>query len=231
MKILHFLPLLFLLFACGGDMLISDGEKKAMAKVTEFYGGECGWSKGFEYANGKNEDYFELSLSKSDLLHRYADKIEMPASNIAYLFYTNLGAEQKKYSHIRVKIDLGKEGNYENSFAAKEIKEIVQFTPYVSLMEQLAKAQDYATIWATFDEEIQRDLSEEKLRAFFQASDSACGPFGTLQFQGYRFYDSEIDSRPMVQLACVVIRSKENTPLSLFFDRKTKKLMGMNEKF
>ena len=231
MKPLRLLPFLFFLTACGGDALLSDNEKSAMNKVTEFYGGSCGWSKGFEYENGTNEDYFELKMSGSELLRQYADMIEMPASNCAYLFYTNLGEDQKKYTHIRVGINLGEEGGFEKSFPTKDLKEIKQLTPYLPLIEKLAISEDYETIWATFDPEIQATMTKDTLRDFFQMNDSLCGPFGQIQFQGYRFYKSEEDEREMVHLACVVIREKENTRLSMYFDRKTRKLMGLSENF
>lgn len=210
---------------------MSDNEKKGVAAVVEFYGGSCGWSKGFEYENGKNEDYFELNISGSALMQKYADKVEMPASNAAYLFYSQLGKDQKKYSHIHVNVDLKKYDRYEISYPTKDLNEISKFTPYVALIEQLMHAKDYATLWATFDEEIQAELSEEILRDFFEKTNAECGLMSELQFQGFRLYESDDDGRPMVQLACVAVREKENTPLSLFFDREARKLMGMNEKF
>jgi hypothetical protein len=226
----YLLPLLILLSACGSPEIAQD-EEKGIAAVVDFYGGSCGWSKGYDYQDDENIDYFELNISGSDLMDKYADKVEMPASNAAYLFYSQLGPNRTKYSDIRVNVELANHDHYKHNFKVIELKEVARFTPYVALLEQLIDAKDYTNLWATFDEEIQASLSEEIIRDFFEKTESEYGSIRELQFQGFRFSLSDHDRRPVVHLACVAIREKENTPLSLFLDRKTRKLMGMQEQF
>jgi len=80
---------------------ISDNEDKGVKEILAFYGGQCKYAIGASAStkDGKKK-YFELEMSQSVVLEDYANKIEMPASNIAYLFYSNLKDEKSSYDEI-----------------------------------------------------------------------------------------------------------------------------------
>lgn len=81
---------------------ITDNEDKGVNEILNFYGGYCKYALGASVTNkeGKKK-YFELELSKSEILDRHAKVVQMPASNIAYLFYKNLNEERDKYDEIQ----------------------------------------------------------------------------------------------------------------------------------
>lgn len=75
---------------------ITDNEDKGVKEILDFYGGYCKYAIGASASTetGKKK-YFELELSKSDAIEERAKVAQMPASNIAYLFYKNLNQEER----------------------------------------------------------------------------------------------------------------------------------------
>lgn len=82
---------------------ITDNEDKGVKEILDFYGGYCKYAVGGSAStNDGTKKFFELELSKSDAIETRAKVAEMPASNIAYLFYKNLNnEEQNNYNEIR----------------------------------------------------------------------------------------------------------------------------------
>jgi len=94
--------LIGVLTACN-NVGVTDTEVQAVQSVLDFYGGICNRHKGFNSENGETDTYFELEMSQSELIESYSNMLELPASNIAYLFYSNLNDEQDNYTHVKVK--------------------------------------------------------------------------------------------------------------------------------
>jgi hypothetical protein len=88
------IPLLFLIVSCN-KARVSKQEVAAVDSVLAFYGGQCVRAKGYKIENDEKETYFELEMSKSKTLDTYEDFLGMAASNVAYLFYKNLGDDKK----------------------------------------------------------------------------------------------------------------------------------------
>lgn len=80
---------------------ITDNEDAGVKEIIAFYGGYCEYAVGVSASteDGKKK-YFELEMSQSEVLEENANRIEMPASNIAYLFYKNLKEEKSDYDEI-----------------------------------------------------------------------------------------------------------------------------------
>ncbi|WGH75752.1 hypothetical protein P8625_00900 [Tenacibaculum tangerinum] len=113
-RILSLLICVFLVTSCGNKregeqktgllsnfISITDNEDAGVKEILEFYGGQCKYAIGVSAStkDGKKK-YFELEMSKSGILEDNANRIEMPASNIAYLFYRNLKEEKENYDEI-----------------------------------------------------------------------------------------------------------------------------------
>lgn len=84
---------------------ITDNEDKGIKEILRIYEGYCKYAIGYSASTIKGKKkYFELEISKSDIIEKYARIAEMPASNIAYLFYRNLKNENNNYDEIHVVI-------------------------------------------------------------------------------------------------------------------------------
>lgn len=215
----------------GQEKLITQAEVDAVQNVLDFYGGICNRSKGFEIKNGNQLDYFKLSLSGSYLFESYLDKPEMPASNAAYLFYSSLGLDKSKYSEIRVEITFNNGQSVDFSYSTIELEELEKFIPILQGVSVEMKERDYQGLFNRFDLSSNNDLSVEQLEEFSTLYDSLFGTIKKTELHGFAFFDSNLDQRKMVHLAAVVVRKDENTPLSLFIDRKTKKLLSIKHEF
>ena len=223
--------LLIVVFTACNNNGVTEKEVQSVKKVLDFYGGVCNRIKGFSITNGVKEKYFELEMSKSELIESYSNMLEMPASNVAYLFYSNLGSEQSKYNQIKVKINLNNGKSFESAYPAAEIKEVENFIPVLNDVSLKIKLKDYKGLMLLFDTNLVSGLNENQLKSYCSPSDSAYGKIKETQFQGYAFFKSETDKREMVHLAGILVRQNNNTPISLFIDRKSKKILTMKFKF
>ena len=113
-RILSILICTFLITSCGNKrdgeqktgllsnfISLTDNEGAGVKEILDFYGGQCKYAIGASAStkDGKKK-YFELEMTKSEVLEENANRIEMPASNIAYLFYRNLKEEKENYDEI-----------------------------------------------------------------------------------------------------------------------------------
>lgn len=138
-RILSLIIIVFLITSCGkkreGEqktgllsnfMNITDNEDAGIKEILAFYGGYCKYAVGASAStkDGKKK-YFELEMSQSDVLEENANRIEMPASNIAYLFYKNLKEEKSNYDEIHAVI-IFKDGTEKTFEYSTDKLELVQ---------------------------------------------------------------------------------------------------------
>jgi hypothetical protein len=223
--------LLVLVMAACNNVSVTDTEVKAVQSVLDFYGGICNRYKGIDFKNGTKETYFELEMSQSELIESYSNMLEMPASNIAYLFYSNLKDEQKNYTLVKVKINLTTGQSHEYSYSAPDLKEMERFTPVLQTVSEKIKAHDYNGLLSQFDTAIASNLTAEQLKIYCSPYDSAYGQVKQVYFQGYAYFEPENENRALVHLAGAMLREKKNTPISLSIDRKTKRVLTMKYEF
>lgn len=215
---------LIVFLASCGNLLISKTEKEAVNEVLKFYGGTCNYSFGFATKNGSSEKYFELEIRKSQLVETYSKAPEIPASNIAYLFYKNLKNEQSKYDNIRVKIDLEDGQSHEYKYDALELNEVINTIPILNETSAKIKNQDFIGIFNSFDDSARVGLDENKLKAFLSPYDSAYGTIKQTQFQGFSFLKDEFNNQKIIQLYGVMQRTRENTPITVLVSRLSDKI-------
>lgn len=215
-----------ILSACN-NVGVTDTEVQAVQSVLDFYGGICNRHKGFSTTNGKKETYFELEMSQSQLIESYSSILELPASNIAYLFYSNLGSEQDNYTQVKVKINLSNEQSHEFTYGSEDLKEIEKMTPILQRASEKIKSEDYEGLLSHFDKKLASTLNSNLLKAYCTPYDSAYGKIEETQFQGFTFFETKEDNRPLVQLTGIMIRENTNTPITLVLDRESNRILTM----
>ena len=231
MKKIIVIVLIGILAACNNSVLITDTEVDAVQSVLDFYGGICNRHKGFETKDGEKQTYFTLEMSESRLLDNYSEILEMPASNIAFLFYSNLNSEKDNYTHVKVKINLSNGESYEYKYSVVDLNEILRLTPILQEASNYIKAQNYQELLSLFETDIASTISPSMLKNYCEPYDSIYGLTKHTQFQGYALFTSEKDQRELVQLGGIMTRKKENTAISLFIDRKSMKVVNLKYEF
>lgn len=222
--------LIGVLSACN-NVGVTETEAQAVQSVLEFYGGVCNRYKGFKSENGKTDTYFTLDMSESELIESYSNLLKLPASNIAYLFYSNLDDEQDNYTHVKVKINLSNGRSREFSYKAEDLKEIENLIPVLQIASEKIKSQDYKGLLSQFDKDIASTLSADQMKTYCTYYDSAYGKIDMTQFQGFAFFEGKDDNRPLARLAGIMIRENTNTPISFNIDRESRKIVTMKYGF
>jgi len=225
--------LIGLITTCGNveSPFITDTEVDAVESVLSFYGGICNRSKGFEMKNGVTETYFELKMSRSELIESYIEVLEMPASNVAYLFYSNLKDEKENYTHIKVIIQLPDNELEEFYYSVKDLNEISKLTNTLHHLSDNIKSNDYDRLLSLFDDDIAVNMTNLQIEKYCAPYDSLYGKIIRTEFQGFRFFKDETSNTPLVHLAGIMLREKDNTPISIYINRNSKKISTLKYEF
>jgi len=207
---------------------VTKTEEQAVAVVLDYYGGVCNRSKGFNIENGKKETYFELDISRSKLMEQYADLLEMPVSNIAYMFYKNLGKEKSNYTHVRVKVTLRDGRSHQDEYSTKTLEEFGKFENlFYEASNQLRKLE-YDDFIAHFDTVNYPEL-ESNIKSIYSKIDSAYSPSKNSELTGFSFLqaDPSRENVEMVHVAGALLFKDENIPISYFIRRRDRMISGM----
>ena len=199
---------------------ITENEDSGVKEILDFYGGQCKYSYGVSVSTTKGKrKYFELIMSKSELLEKYAQFIEMPASNISYLFYKNLKEEKEKYDFIKVVIEFSDGEDIEFEFLRDELEIVSQKLEVLETVSELMKTAQYDRLFELFDEEHTSNISIQNIENASLQLDSLYGKIDVLQFQGFRFLNvGNVDAIGQLKLTSVQKREKQITPLTIVID-------------
>jgi hypothetical protein len=212
---------------------ITDNEDKGIKEILEFYGGYCEYSVGM-VSSTKQEDikYFELKVSKSDAIEKYSNVLQMPASNIAFLFFRNLKNEKENYDEIRTVILLknGKETTF--IYSKKELKIVEERIPSIQLIVEEIKKKNFQAVGGfinnkSMDNHIKSDLIKnlEKINARF-------GEVEEFLPYGFRFQKDK-NGLESLHVSGIVKRDIESHEFSADFDLNAPKneLLKIDYKF
>lgn len=228
MKNLFIIIIIGLLISCNSSIKKSK-EISAVLSVLNFYDGVCVKNTGFSITNKeKKRLFFELEISNSSLLEKHSKNLQIPASNIAYLFYKNV--DKNQYDDIKVKIHL-KNGNVsEFTYSTKDINGVIELERTISLINKKIINGEYTEIANYFDSKIKQKLNRKEIEKMFNDYDSIYGKINNIQLQGFSYAAISEDDSPikLLHLSEVVIRDGHNTKLSLFFNKNSQKLYSIS---
>ena len=147
-------PLLFIvlfslfLSACKPNLLsITDNEDKGIKEVIGFYGGQCEYGVEKKVSTDKgSETKFWLKFSKSAFIDSIEKMAELPCSNIAYLFYKNLGKEKSNYTGIQSEIIFGDGESLKLDYTISQLEKVKSKIKLVDKIVALIKNKDFKSI-------------------------------------------------------------------------------------
>lgn len=219
------LSVLVLIILCSCNKVTeTENEINSVQAVLNFYNGECLKSKGFEKNNGVDKQYYEIEISKSELLNQSPDKLKSHSANIAYLFYSNLKNEKSNYDEIKVKINLSNGESQSFKYEDKELIEIENLQPKINEIIEYIKTDNYRSLTKQFEDSIK--VEEKTISELFISLQSKYGKINKTQFQGFQFEDSNNFGKLIIIREALVFE-KISASMNLIFNRETKKLISV----
>ncbi|MBW4971372.1 hypothetical protein KZY98_12940 [Croceibacter atlanticus] len=226
---------LFILTSCGNKrdgeqktgllsnfVSISDNEDKGVKEILGFYGGYCEYSIGVSASteDGKKK-YFELKMSQSDAIEKLADKIEMPASNIAYLFYRNLKDEKENYDEIHSVIIFkdGTEKTFE--YSTKQLETVHKRMNVVNKVVELINSNDFDTLKSMLNNELV-EFNKDELITNLENANPKLGKVTEFNPYGFRINNSK-SGIEILHVSGAMIREIQNNAFSVDLDLNSEK--------
>ncbi|NQY31005.1 MAG: hypothetical protein HRT69_16255 [Flavobacteriaceae bacterium] len=214
MKRLFLILTIGLLASCN-DALVTDIEKQAVDSVLEYYGGICHRSKGFNSKNGKTTTYFELKMSKSEAIEGQMNKVHLPSSNVAYIFYKNLKEEKKNYNSIHVILTSKDNTEQEFIFPITLLERVEKRMSLANKTITLLKEKQYEQLNSMMNNEI-IPFDKEQLIPRLKKIEPEFGNIKEFLFFGFKVVPYK--SKNLLHLSGVIIRDKKDHQFSIDID-------------
>lgn len=204
---------------------ISDNENKGIKEILNFYGGNCKYSVVYAAStNEGKEKYFEVEMSKSDVVEKFSEELEMPASNIAYLFYHNLKQEKNNYDKIRVVIILQNGKKWTFNYPKEDLAIVDRKMSVVEKVVDVIKRKNFEELKPFLNPDTAYvHYSEDTLIANLVKFDPQFGTIKEFLPYGFRRSQRERDLREVLHISGVLLRDKQNNEFSVDIDPKSTK--------
>lgn len=227
----------FLLSSCGNkgqsdeetgklsDLIkVSENEKRGVQEVVDFYGGKCEYSAGSTISKNKGSiKYFKLSLNESDILEENAQRIEIPASNIAYLFYKSLNDEQKKYDEIRIEVKFKDGQKSVFDYSTIILQSVLKRMPFAFKVVGLIKDQKYEELTSIINDTAVFEFNKEELAPALKGVEEQFGKITKEAFRPFGFRIDEYKDRLILHICGAIMRERQNNEFSMDVDLNSEK--------
>lgn len=199
-------------------------EDKGLMEFLNFYGGTCKCAVGASLSNeeGTNK-YFEIEISESQGIEKYSDKPEMPASNIAYLFYKNLKEEKNNYDEIHVVLLFKNNNKKSYSFSKSDLEKVDKKMHVVYKVIDIIKSKNFENIRAMLNPDTSTvHYDKNELISNLEKIDPQFGEIK--EFIPYGFWFNQLTSgQEMLHVSGALLRTKRNTEFSINLDPNSTK--------
>ncbi|SHL50117.1 hypothetical protein [Hymenobacter psychrotolerans] len=179
---------LLLVMLCG---CVPEVEKKGIDAVAKYYGGQVNYKIGMGASTNAEElqgRYVELELV-NDKLGTQFSKLSIPASNCAYLFYTNLTeAEKQNYSYVKIAIK-GKNNLYTQAYTLKQLAIVELAKDKFDEVGSLIAYKRYDELLARVNDADIAPSALDNLKTAFINADEKYGQTKAFQLQGFEFFE------------------------------------------
>jgi len=234
-KILSLIIFTLLLTACGNKrdgeqktgllsyfVSITDNEDAGVKEILGFYGGQCKYAVGASAStkDGKKK-YFKLELSKSDAIEKFANKIEMPASNIAYRFYKNLKEEKSYYDEIHSVIIFEDGTKKTFKYSAEKLELVSKRMDLANKVVELLTHKDYKSLKSLLNSDFGQYDKEELISNLIKF-EPQFGDIKEFRLFGFRINVIE-NGMNLLHISGVLIREVQNSEFSIDVDLNSEK--------
>jgi hypothetical protein len=199
------------LFAgCSKNVVkITQQEDNGIKEVLKVYGGVCKYAISYSLntKDGK-ERKFKIELSQSSGVEKYAKIAEMPASNIAYLFYKNISTQEETYNAIIVDIVFNDKSKQSFEFNTNTLDLVMQKMPTMNSVVALLKDRKYKVLEGLLDAESLVKYDKSRLIKNIDSLDARFGNITTYIPMGFRF-DRRNGGEKTLHLSALIKRDIE----------------------
>lgn len=195
---------------------LTNNEDNGVKKILGFYGGYCKYAIGASAStdDGKKK-YFELELSKSHGLEKQRATPELIASNVAYIFFSNLKEERKNYDEIHVVLIFadGKKETFD--FPIQQLQLVDNRMAVVNKIVAIIKGKNFEALRPMLVESNLFPYDKNQLIANLKVVDPQ---FGNVT-EGFRPFGFRINKTKygaeILHIAGAVIRDKQSNAFSV----------------
>lgn len=197
---------------------ITDNEDKGVKEILEYYGGKCEYSVGASAStDGGKAKYFVLELSESQTIESYSKVAQMPASNMAYLFYKNLKDEKQNYNEIRTVIKLSNGEDISFNYSTDQLAIVEGRMPTVEKVVELIKTKQFQEIKPFLNDTSVAKYDKNELVTNMENVDTQFGEAIAFLPYGFRFNEYE-NGKKYLHISGRISRDKQDHEFSADFD-------------
>jgi hypothetical protein len=196
---------------------ITDNEDKGVKEILDFYGGYCKYAIGASaWTETGKKKYLELELSKSEVIEQKAKVAQMPASNIAYLFYKNLNKEERdNYNEIHTVLIFADGEKMTFEFPSEQLELVGQRLKVVNKVVGLIKEKNFEALKPMLNDKALVSYDKNELVANLVKVDPQ---FGNVT-EGFRPFGFRInkakDGTDVLHISGAIIRDKQSNEFSV----------------
>ena len=226
-RILSLIIFTFLITSCGNKregeqktglfsnfVSITDNEDAGVKEILAFYGGQCKYAVGASASTKDgNKKYFELEVGQSETIEQLADKIEMPASNIAYLFYRNLKEETKNYDEIHSVIIFADGTKKTFKYSTKQLEIVHNRMKTVNKVIELISSNDFQTLKSMLNNEFVK-FDKDEIITNLENMNPKLGKVKEFNPYGFRINQTE-SGIDILHISGAMIRELQNNAFSV----------------
>jgi len=196
MKLTTALWLLALLVLAGCS---SPSEKQALYEISEFYGGSVRLSSGRNFSTSGEEPqghYLAVALDKPGLNRHFAD-LKLPASNCAYLAFSNLKpAERADYDFVKVTLK-DSASTHAYSFSQADLTQALAAGEDLRTLIFNIQGSDYVAAANNFNPDALDTIPRDSLTSIMYRLGTRINPFTEYRIHGFALVREPVGSKPL----------------------------------
>ena len=164
-----------------------DNEQQGVDAVGRFYGGLVQYKTGSHFSTDVGEPqgkYLEMTLANNALARRF-DDLHLPASNCAYLVYSNLSpAERQQYNYLRINLK-DSAATHTYAFNLRELATVAAAATNLATFMGDLQQRDYLTATRRFNPAALGGAVPDSVPTLLARAGTQLSPFNTYQLHGY----------------------------------------------
>lgn len=222
----------WILIALLGSLLAckktnTKNELIAIQKIEASYNGNCAILREEKKNPFKKDKYVQLQVKGSKLIASLAQKSKIPASHIAYIYFSTAPEDARAYEFVKVHMLLDKNKFSEYDFQTSELAAVSDYIPILEDVKEDLKTNNYSQLHTKFDLSKPGQVNEERMKQFCMSYDSTYGTIDSLQFRGFEFFKDDVNKLQVLRLCGQLYRKKENTAITIFINKISKKILSL----
>ncbi len=212
--------------SCGNEVPLSENEEKGIAEIKAAYGGQLSYELLDSTTADGAKKYLQFKLSQSDVLEKQADLLELKASNVAWLFFKNIGEEKNKYTHLKIILMLKDKTGDSRIYSIQELEKVKAKIPVIEQAAAAIQSGNYDGFYELFPQDIRATVTKENLINFCSSVDNEKGRATGFQFEGFGYFFLSSENKQLLNLAGFHTRARESSPFGVFVDADMPELNG-----